>query len=199
MNELDKTINDLKELYNDNPKETLNRSQKVLNELYRNRNEGNILLLCILFSISIELLSFLNNDIVFIIGYFVISIPFLVGLFMGLFVKYIGILLFFLFGLVVGFGEMYFPIINGVLNNIAITENPICIKLLIIISSIFIILGIIGTICYNVSEKVRQKKYSLGIILLLYFIGILIIELLPIIFNRDFYEPIFPIITNILF
>lgn len=199
MNELDKTINDLKELYNDNPKETLNRSLKVLNELYRNRNEGNIMLPCILFSISIELLSFLNNDIVLIICYFVISIPFLAGLFIGLFVKYIGILLFFLFGLVVGFGEMYFPIINDVLNNLAITENPICIKLLIIISSIFIILGIIGTICYNVSEKVRQKKYSLVIILLLYFIGILIIELLPIIFNRDFYEPIFPIIANILF
>ncbi|MDD6272893.1 MAG: hypothetical protein PUA90_05275 [bacterium] len=199
MNELDKTINDLKELYNDNPKETLNRSQKVLNELYRNRNEGNIMLPCILFSISIELLGFLNNNSVPIFLYVTCSMFFLAGIFVGLFKKYTGILFLFLFGMIMGFGEMYFPIINDALNSPIMTDNPILMKLLIIISLVFIILGIIGTIFYNVSEEIKEKKYSLEIILLLYFIGLVLIELLPIIFNRDFYEPIFPIIANILF
>ncbi|MGM9878397.1 MAG: hypothetical protein ACI33S_07125 [Bacilli bacterium] len=193
MNELDKTINDLKELYEDNPKETLNRSQKVLNELYRNRNEENIILACILFSISIELLSFLSNDIAIIMYYFVVSIFFLTGLFLGLFIKYIGIL--FLSGIVMGFGELYYPIITGTLNDPLMTDNPILMKLLIIISLVFIILGIIGAIYYNVSEKIREKKYSLGIILLLYFIGIL----LSMIFIKVFYKPVIPIIANILF
>lgn len=199
MNELDKTINDLKELYNDNPKETLNRSQKVLNELYRNRNEGNIMLPCILFSISIELLGFLNNNSVPIFLYVTCSMFFLAGIFVGLFKKYTGILFLFLFGMIMGFGEMYFPIINDALNSPIMTDNPILMKLLIIILLVFIILGIIGTIFYNVSEEIKEKKYSLEIILLLYFIGLVLIELLPIIFNRDFYEPIFPIIANILF
>ena len=43
--------------------------------------------------------------------------------------------------------------------------------------------GIISTIFYNVSKKIRDKKYSLLIILAMFAIGITIIQVLPMIYN----------------
>ena len=85
-----------------------------------------------------------------------------------------------------GLGIMCFTKINKILQSPIMTDNPTNLQNLLVLGVGLIVIGIISTIFYNVSKKIRDKKYSLLIILAMFAIGIAIIQLLPMIYNIPF-------------
>lgn len=59
----------------------------------------------------------------------------------------------------------------------------------LIVSIVILASGFITTTLYNLNYKVRDYKYSLPIILLLFLIGILMIKFLPTIYGIDISFP----------
>ena len=54
---------------------------------------------------------------------------------------------------------------------------------ILVIAFIAIVVAILMTVFYNLSDQFKNKNYSLPVILLLFMIGIVIIKLIPIIYN----------------
>lgn len=114
--------------------------------------------------------------------YFFGAIFFLVGLFIGLNAPVFGIIFLFSHG-GTGLGIMCASKIKSVLDSPLMTDNPTNLKYLLILGAGLITAGIISTIFYNVSNKIKDQKYSLIIILSMFAVGIAIIQILPIMFN----------------
>lgn len=80
---------------------------------------------------------------------------------------------------------MLYVTVYMILKSPALTDSANNITMYLIISIAMIITGFISTILYNLNYKVRDYKYSLPIILLLFLIGILMIKFLPTIYGID--------------
>lgn len=115
--------------------------------------------------------------------YYAGVIFFLIGMFTGLNGEKFDLIFLFSHGLT-GLGLMLVPTI------INIFKSPIMSDLannsimsLLVIAFIAIVVAILMTVFYNLSDQFKNKNYSLPIILLLYMTGIVIIKVIPIIYN----------------
>lgn len=192
MKEFDNKIENLRELYNEKPTETINelnnailnikneRSKKETKETKNSRKAliSGIFAVCI-FLISITNIKYGTDQFMM---YFFGTVFFLAGLFIGLNGPIFGIIFLFSHG-GTGLGIMCFSKIKGILESPLMTDNPTNLKYLLVLGTGLILAGIISTIFYNVSKKIRDQKYSLPIILAMFVIGIAIIQILPLMFN----------------
>lgn len=192
MKEFDNKIENLRELYNEKPTETINelnnailniKNERTKKETKETKNSRKALISGI-FSVCIFLISIVNikyGTDQFMM-YFFGAIFFLAGLFVGLNVPVFGIIFLFSHG-GTGLGIMCFSKIKGILESPLMTDNPTNLKYLLVLGTGLILAGIISTIFYNVSKKIRDQKYSLPIILAMFAVGIAIIQILPLMFN----------------
>lgn len=194
MKEFDSQIEKLRVLYNEKPTETINEINKAIINLKNETNEdvpekkysrraviSGLFAVCI-FLISITNINYGSEQFMM---YFFGTVFFLAGLFVGLNVPVFGIIFLFSHG-GTGLGIMCFTKINKILQSPIMTDNPTNLQNLLVLGVGLIVIGIISTIFYNVSKKIRDKKYSLIIILAMFAIGIAIIQLLPMIYNIPF-------------
>ena len=194
MKEIDSKIEKLRVLYNEKPTETINEINKAIINLKNETNEdvpekkysrraviSGLFAVCI-FLISITNINYGSEQFMM---YFFGTVFFLAGLFIGLNVPVFGIIFLFSHG-GTGLGIMCFTKINKILQSPIMTDNPTNLQNLLVLGVGLIVIGIISTIFYNVSKKIRDKKYSLLIILAMFAIGIAIIQLLPMIYNIPF-------------
>lgn len=194
MKEFDSEIEKLRVLYNEKPTETINEINKAIINLKNETNEdvpekkysrraviSGLFAVCI-FLISITNINYGSEQFMM---YFFGTVFFLAGLFIGLNVPVFGIIFLFSHG-GTGLGIMCFTKINKILQSPIMTDNPTNLQNLLVLGVGLIVIGIISTIFYNVSKKIRDKKYSLIIILAMFAIGIAIIQLLPMIYNIPF-------------
>lgn len=194
MKEFDSQIEKLRMLYNEKPTETINEINKAIINLKNETNEdvpekkysrraviSGLFAVCI-FLISITNINYGSEQFMM---YFFGTVFFLAGLFIGLNVPVFGIIFLFSHG-GTGLGIMCFTKINKILQSPIMTDNPTNLQNLLVLGVGLIVIGIISTIFYNVSKKIRDKKYSLIIILAMFAIGIAIIQLLPMIYNIPF-------------
>lgn len=194
MKEFDSQIEKLRVLYNEKPTETINEINKAIINLKNETNEdvpekkysrkaviSGLFAVCI-FLISITNINYGSEQFMM---YFFGTVFFLAGLFIGLNVPVFGIIFLFSHG-GTGLGIMCFTKINKILQSPIMTDNPTNLQNLLVLGVGLIVIGIISTIFYNVSKKIRDKKYSLIIILAMFAIGIAIIQLLPMIYNIPF-------------
>lgn len=185
INEFDSKVDYIKKLYERNPNRTINELNNLIVELTCRKNK--IItpkVAFILFSLAIIFLDMLNYHFGFSItaSYFCGSLFFLEGLYFCLYYYRLGIFAFLFHGLC-GISIMCLPIVITILKSLNTLNNSLYIKELLILSLSFIILGTIGIIIYNVSMDFRKSKYSLISVLSLFFIGILIILIIPLVFN----------------
>ena len=191
MKEFDSEIEKLRVLYNEKPTETINEINKAIINLKNETNEdipekkysrraviSGLFAVCI-FLISITNINYGSEQFMM---YFFGTVFFLAGLFVGLNVPVFGIIFLFSHG-GTGLGIMCFTKINKILQSPIMTDNPTNLQNLLVLGVGLIVIGIISTIFYNVSKKIRDKKYSLLIILAMFAIGIAIIQLLPMMYN----------------
>ena len=191
MKEFDSQIEKLRVLYNEKPTETINEINKAIINLKNETNEdvpekkysrraviSGLFAVCI-FLISITNINYGSEQFMM---YFFGTVFFLAGLFIGLNVPVFGIIFLFSHG-GTGLGIMCFTKINKILQSPIMTDNPTNLQNLLVLGVGLIVIGIISTIFYNVSKKIRDKKYSLIIILAMFAIGIAIIQVLPMIYN----------------
>lgn len=194
MKEFDSEIEKLRVIYNEKPTETINEINKAIINLKNETNEdipekkysrrtviSGLFAVCI-FLISITNINYGSEQFMM---YFFGTVFFLAGLFVGLNVPVFGIIFLFSHG-GTGLGIMCFTKINKILQSPIMTDNPTNLQNLLVLGVGLIVIGIISTIFYNVSKKIRDKKYSLLIILAMFAIGIAIIQLLPMIYNIPF-------------
>lgn len=194
MKEFDSEIEKLRLIYNEKPTETINEINKAIINLKNETNEdipekkysrraviSGLFAVCI-FLISITNINYGSEQFMM---YFFGTVFFLAGLFVGLNVPVFGIIFLFSHG-GTGLGIMCFTKINKILQSPIMTDNPTNLQNLLVLGVGLIVIGIISTIFYNVSKKIRDKKYSLLIILAMFAIGIAIIQLLPMIYNIPF-------------
>ena len=194
MKEFDSQIEKLRVLYNEKPTETINEINKAIINLKNETNEdvpekkysrraviSGLFAVCI-FLISITNINYGSEQFMM---YFFGTVFFLAGLCIGLNVPVFGIIFLFSHG-GTGLGIMCFTKINKILQSPIMTDNPTNLQNLLVLGVGLIVIGIISTIFYNVSKKIRDKKYSLLIILAMFAIGIAIIQLLPMIYNIPF-------------
>ena len=194
MKEFDSEIEKLRVIYNEKPTETINEINKAIINLKNETNEdipenkysrraviSGLFAVCI-FLISITNINYGSEQFMM---YFFGTVFFLAGLFVGLNVPVFGIIFLFSHG-GTGLGIMCFTKINKILQSPIMTDNPANLQNLLVLGVGLIVIGIISTIFYNVSKKIRDKKYSLLIILAMFAIGIAIIQLLPMIYNIPF-------------
>ncbi|MGM9878396.1 MAG: hypothetical protein ACI33S_07120 [Bacilli bacterium] len=185
INEFDSKVDYIKKLYERNPNRTINELNNLIVELTCRKNK--IItpkVAFILFSLLIIFLDMLNYHFGFSItaSYFCGSLFFLEGLYFCLYYYRLGIFAFLFHGLC-GISIMCLPIVITILKSLNTLNNSLYIKESLILSLSFIILGTIGIIIYNISMDFRKSKYSLISVLSLFFIGILIILIVPLIFN----------------
>ena len=191
MKEFDSEIEKLRVIYNEKPTETINEINKAIINLKNETNEdvpekkysrraviSGLFAVCI-FLISITNINYGSEQFMM---YFFGTVFFLAGLFVGLNVPVFGIIFLFSHG-GTGLGIMCFTKINKILQSPIMTDNPTNLQNLLVLGVGLIVIGIISTIFYNVSKKIRDKKYSLLIILAMFAIGIAIIQVLPMIYN----------------
>lgn len=175
IKELEKAVYNMQ--YNNNMKDSGICSKKFLDVdvvwLYR---VGFVIIV-----LATGLVSIFNNS--FDGAYYFGAIFYLAGLFVGLSAKGVG-LVFLLSHGGTGLGLMIGPTIKNII------ESPLMSDLannnimnLLVIAFIAIVVAILMTVFYNLSEKFKSKSYSLPVILLLYLIGIVIIKVIPIIYN----------------
>ncbi|MDD6272892.1 MAG: hypothetical protein PUA90_05270 [bacterium] len=185
INGFDSKVDYIKKLYEKIPYETINELNNLIVELTCRKNKViTPKVAFILFSLAIIFLDMLNYHFGFSItaSYFCGSLFFLEGLYFCLYYYRLGIFAFIFHGLC-GISIMCLPIVITILKSLNTLNNSLYIKELLILSLSFIILGTIGIIIYNVSMDFRKSKYSLISVLSLFFIGILIILIVPLIFN----------------
>lgn len=197
MKEFDTKVEELRKLYKEKPTETINGINEVIfnvkfnssnnfegkKETEETKNSKKALISGI-FAVCIFLMSVINikcGSEQFML-YFFGAAFFLAGLFVGLNVPVFGIIFLFSHG-GTGLGIMCASKIKSVLDSPLMTDNPTNLKYLLILGAGLIIAGIISTIFYNVSNKIKNQKYSLIIILSMFAVGIAIIQILPIMFN----------------
>ena len=190
-------LNKIDKYYKSNPDITTNELEKTIynieyNVLTKNSSIGPKKILDIdivwiyrvafvIIVLAIGLVDILNNS--FDGTYYFGAIFYLAGLFIGLNIKGVG-LIFLLSHGGTGIGIMLVPTIINILKNPLMSDlanNNI--MSILVIAFIAIVLAILMTVFYNLSDQFKNKNYSLPVILLLYIIGIVIIKIIPIIYN----------------
>lgn len=190
-------LNKIDKYYKSNPDITTNELEKTIynieyNVLTKNSSVGPKKILdvdiiwiyrvaFVIIVLAIGLVDILNNS--FDGTYYFGAIFYLAGLFIGLNIKGVG-LIFLLSHCGTGIGIMLVPTI------ISIFKSPLMSDLannnimsILVIAFIAIVVAILMTVFYNLSDQFKNKNYSLPVILLLYIIGIVIIKIIPIIYN----------------
>ena len=190
-------LNKIDKYYKSNPDITTNELEKTIynieyNVLTKNSSIGPKKILDIdivwiyrvafvIIVLAIGLVDILNNS--FDGTYYFGAIFYLAGLFIGLNIKGVG-LIFLLSHGGTGIGIMLVPTIINILKSPLMSDlanNNI--MSILVIAFIAIVLAILMTVFYNLSDQFKNKNYSLPVILLLYMIGIVIIKIIPIIYN----------------
>ena len=190
-------LNKIDKYYKSNPDITTNELEKTIynieyNVLTKNSSIGPKKILDIdivwiyrvafvIIVLAIGLVDILNNS--FDGTYYFGAIFYLAGLFIGLNIKGVG-LIFLLSHGGTGIGIMLVPTIINILKNPLMSDlanNNI--MSILVIAFIAIVLAILMTVFYNLSDQFKNKNYSLPVILLLYMICIVIIKIIPIIYN----------------
>lgn len=190
-------LNKIDKYYKSNPDITTNELEKTIynieyNVLTKNSSIGPKKILdvdiiwiyrvaFVIIVLAIGLVDILNNS--FDGTYYFGAIFYLAGLFIGLNIKGVG-LIFLLSHGGTGIGIMLVPTIINILKNPLMSDlanNNI--MSILVIAFIAIVLAILMTVFYNLSDQFKNKNYSLPVILLLYIIGIVIIKIIPIIYN----------------
>ena len=190
-------LNKIDKYYKSNPDITTNELEKTIynieyNVLTKNSSIGSKKILDIdivwiyrvafvIIVLAIGLVDILNNS--FDGTYYFGAIFYLAGLFIGLNIKGGG-LIFLLSHGGTGIGIMLVPTIINILKSPLMSDlanNNI--MSILVIAFIAIVLAILMTVFYNLSDQFKNKNYSLPVILLLYMIGIVIIKIIPIIYN----------------
>lgn len=175
INELEKTIYNIE--YNVLTKDSSISPKKILDIdivwIYR--------VAFVIIVLAIGLVDIINNS--FDGTYYFGAAFYLAGLFIGLNTKGVG-LIFLLSHGGTGLGIMLVPTILNILKSPLMSDlanNNI--MSLLVIAFIAIVVAILITVFYNLSDQFKNKNYSLPIILLLYMIGIVIIKVIPIMYN----------------
>lgn len=190
-------LNKIDKYYKSNPDITTNELEKTIynieyNVLTKNSSIGPKKILdvdiiwiyrvaFVIIVLAIGLVDILNNS--FDGTYYFGAIFYLAGLFIGLNIKGVG-LIFLLSHGGTGIGIMLVPTIINILKSPLMSDlanNNI--MSILVIAFIAIVLAILMTVFYNLSDQFKNKNYSLPVILLLYIIGIVIIKIIPIIYN----------------
>lgn len=190
-------LNKIDKYYKSNPDITTNELEKTIynieyNVLTKNSSIGPKKILDIdivwiyrvafvIIVLAIGLVDILNNS--FDGTYYFGAIFYLAGLFIGLNIKGVG-LIFLLSHGGTGIGIMLVPTIINILKSPLMSDlanNNI--MSILVIAFIAIVLAILMTVFYNLSDQFKNKNYSLPVILLLYMIGIVIIKIIPVIYN----------------
>ena len=190
-------LNKIDKYYKSNPDITTNELEKTIynieyNVLTKKSNIGPKKILdvdiiwiyrvaFVIIVLAIGLVDILNNS--FDGTYYFGAIFYLAGLFIGLNIKGVG-LIFLLSHGGTGIGIMLVPTIINILKSPLMSDlanNNI--MSILVIAFIAIVVAILMTVFYNLSDQFKNKNYSLPVILLLYMIGIVIIKIIPIIYN----------------
>lgn len=196
-NKYKECLNKIDKYYKSNPDITTNELEKTIynieyNVLTKNSSIGPKKILdvdiiwiyrvaFVIIVLAIGLVDILNNS--FDGTYYFGAIFYLAGLFIGLNIKGVG-LIFLLSHGGIGIGIMLVPTIINILKSPLMSDlanNNI--MSILVIAFIAIVLAILMTVFYNLSDQFKNKNYSLPVILLLYMIGIVIIKIIPIIYN----------------
>lgn len=190
-------LNKIDKYYKSNPDITTNELEKTIynieyNVLTKNNNIGPKKILdvdiiwiyrvaFVIIVLAIGLVDILNNS--FDGTYYFGAAFYLAGLFIGLNTKGVG-LIFLLSHGGTGIGIMLVPTIINILKSPLMSDlanNNI--MSILVIAFIAIVVAILMTVFYNLSDQFKNKNYSLPVILLLFMIGIVIIKIIPIIYN----------------
>ncbi len=190
-------LNKIDKYYKSNPDITTNELEKTIynieyNVLTKNSSVGPKKILDIdivwiyrvafvIIVLAIGLVDILNNS--FDGTYYFGAAFYLAGLFIGLNIKGVG-LIFLLSHGGIGIGIMLVPTIINIFKSPLMSDlanNNI--MSILVIAFIAIVVAILMTVFYNLSDQFKNKNYSLTVILLLYMIGIVIIKIIPIIYN----------------
>lgn len=186
MNNFESNISKIRELYiNELGEETL---IKEIDKSIDNLNKGNIeRISLIFFIIGLIIIGITNANLneMYLKLYFLGAILYVIGIQLGLKNNIIGLIGFLLLAELIMNGLVLTNVTKSYLNYLyQSTHNNIN----IMITFSFIILFIAGvlTILYNKKEKFKSKKYLPPIMYALYLISILLIQILPTIFNISF-------------
>lgn len=190
-------LNKIDKYYKSNPDITTNELEKTIynieyNVLTKNSNIGPKKILdvdmvwiyrvaFVIIVLAIGLVDILNNS--FDGTYYFGAAFYLVGLFIGLNIKGVG-LIFLLSHGGIGIAIMLVPTIINILKSPLMSDlanNNI--MSILVIAFIAIVVAILMTVFYNLSDQFKNKNYSLPVIFLLFMIGIVIIKIIPIIYN----------------
>ena len=195
MNEIDKKLEELKKEYEKKPTETLNAINETILDL-KNNNENNDSLfelrdakrmpfmVCGIYAIIILIIGIVNlmYEGGSIFTYYFGAVFLIVGLFIGLFVPGFGLIFLFSHG-GSGYGIMNAKAISLMWNSKVTSTNLPDIKIVLSFAFFLLVVGVILTFVYNLSEKFKSKSSNLILILSLILASILIIQLTPIIYN----------------
>lgn len=190
-------LNKIDKYYKSNPDITTNELEKTIynieyNLLTKNSSVGPKKILDIdivwiyrvafvIIVLAIGLVDILNNS--FDGTYYFGAAFYLAGLFIGLNIKGVG-LIFLLSHGGIGIGIMLVPTIINIFKSPLMSDlanNNI--MSILVIAFIAIVVAILMTVFYNLSDQFKNKNYSLPVIFLLFMIGIVIIKIIPIIYN----------------
>lgn len=196
-NKYKECLNKIDKYYKSNPDITTNELEKTIynieyNVLTKNSNIGPKKILdvdiiwiyrvaFVIIVLAIGLVDILNNS--FDGTYYFGAAFYLAGLFIGLNIKGVG-LIFLLSHGGIGIGIMLVPTIINIFKSPLMSDlanNNI--MSILVIAFIAIVVAILMTVFYNLSDQFKNKNYSLPVILLLFMIGIVIIKIIPIIYN----------------
>lgn len=196
-NKYKECLNKIDKYYKSNPDITTNELEKTIynieyNVLTKNSSIGPKKILDIdivwiyrvafvIIVLAIGLVDILNNS--FDGTYYFGAAFYLAGLFIGLNIKGVG-LIFLLSHGGIGIAIMLVPTIINIFKSPLMSDlanNNI--MSILVIAFIAIVVAILMTVFYNLSDQFKNKNYSLPVILLLYTIGIVIIKIIPIIYN----------------
>lgn len=169
-------IQKLRQEFQENPKQALQEAQNSLRRLSApkkkilKRENRKIFFIAIYF-IIIALIGLINytsmplylGGLVFFIG----------GLLIGLFIEKFGLIFLFSHGMT-GLGLMLGVELSGLLTSPFISDAPIYIYISLGIILLLIILGLITTILYNLSDALKDNEYFIFIPLILFGIALLI-------------------------
>lgn len=189
MNEFERKVEELKEVYEKKPDETINgindlvfnlkfkSDRPFVKEIPKSFIAGVYILVVLLLGL-VNLIDDAGN----IGSYYAGAAFFLAGLFAGLNSGKMGFIFLFSHGCL-GLALMTMPKVISILNSPILTDGANNIKILLILSLVLVVVGFILAILYGSSEQFKRKKYSLIITLSFFLIAIAIIEFLTIIYD----------------
>jgi len=158
-------IQKLRQEFQENPKRALREAHLSLGRLSTSKKqildaEGKKILLIVLYFIIIALIGLINyTSILLYIGGLVF---FASGLLIGLNINRFGIVFLFSHGMS-GLGLMLASELSGLLTSPFISDAPLYIYILLGMVLVLVILGLITTILYNLSDKFKNNEFSISI------------------------------------